>query len=335
MGETIAGKLHARQFQPTQNLAAARTGGAADPEGLKALSPHLNLKQVKAVVFDIDGTLYSLASGPFVKRYMELVKNHLPAERYPAFVAEWGRALAGRSPFRSGRVFDVSGGRVLVLDKSGKVAEAYEKWGGRVPPHEVRKNYPNPIANKQEGYVFMEGGAWALTGLARSFGIGYDENEGIYQQIYDEIAKEPHKFFAAPDKALSKFFTDLKNHGIKIAVMSNTPDPMASIILETMGVKDKVGIFVPAARKPVNSEANLKEIMTKFGVKPGEVLSVGDSVGNDLDVPRSLGMQTVLLEDFPVENQKSADAKGKSIGSLDRAFNDMWQDKEDQDANAA
>jgi len=71
----------------------------------------------------------------------------------------------------------------------------------------------------------------------------------------------------------------------------------------------------------------LQTILQNFGLKPHEVLSVGDSVTNDLEPPHQMGMQTVLIEDFPVDTEEGVDAKGKEIANLIHSYAHVWTQK--------
>lgn len=301
----------------------ARESGAA--HSLEKLDPSFDLKRVKAIVFDVDGTLYSLSRGRYVQRYLEMAKERMSPANFSAFTAEWNKALAGKSPFVSGRVYDGARSKILVTDREGKATEAYETWGARLSPAETRKLYPAPIDLKNPDYLSMEGGTWVLTGIARSFGIDAKTDDAMRQIGYKEVAANPGDFFKYNPK-LSKFFSDLKSRNYKIAVMTDTLGQFAEPLLKTLGVpRSTIDAFIPDANKPFSSAANLTKIADDFGLKPADFLSVGDSVGKDLDVPRALGMQTLFVEDFPVQTMTGVGAKGKSIDSVIDAFNALWE----------
>ncbi len=77
------------------------------------------------------------------------------------------------------------------------------------------------------------------------------------------------------DQELQDFLFSLKNLGVKIAFVSNNTPQRVSLFNEPFGF-----FTVPDAHKPLRSA--LKPVITHFGVKPKEVLLVGDQLLTDV-----------------------------------------------------
>lgn len=89
-------------------------------------------------------------------------------------------------------------------------------------------------------------------------------------------------------------------------------------VLQDFGILDCFKKVVESARVGVRKpDSGIFEIAIKFlGLKPEEVLVVGDSIKNDIDPAKKLGCQTLLLEGKGWDNTP-LNHEGPSIKALD------------------
>jgi putative hydrolase of the HAD superfamily len=89
----------------------------------------------------------------------------------------------------------------------------------------------------------------------------------------------------------------LRRRGLRLAVVSNW-DSRLTRILEEHGLRTRFDTVVISAevgwRKP--HPAIFRRTLEALGVAPGEVLHVGDSVGDDVEGARAAGVRPVLLD---------------------------------------
>ncbi len=88
----------------------------------------------------------------------------------------------------------------------------------------------------------------------------------------------------------------LRGHGLKIAVVSNLAKPYGAPFLELLPFEPDVHAFSyeVGARKP---EAPIYRYAWEgIGCTPEELLMVGDSLQNDYQTPRALGLHALWLD---------------------------------------
>lgn len=120
--------------------------------------------------------------------------------------------------------------------------------------------------------------------------VHYEEGRALYREIF---AKDPLYKVTAFD-GMKETLAELKNRGVRLAVLSNKPHPAAVTAIETVYGKDCFDIILGQQegipRKPSPEGAWL--ITDRFGIKPEECMYVGDT-NTDMQTGKGAGMMTI------------------------------------------
>ena len=113
-------------------------------------------------------------------------------------------------------------------------------------------------------------------------------------RTYREIFRENCMYEAKPYEGIPELLKDLKERGIRIAVLSNKPDPQARDVVEQLFGRDLFdlvqGQMEGIPRKPAPDGA--LRIAELFGAEPWECLYAGDT-NTDMQTGNAAGMFTV------------------------------------------
>ncbi|OQP01175.1 hypothetical protein B1689_05825 [Geobacillus sp. 44C] len=102
----------------------------------------MNNRNVKAIVFDLDGTLYEETH--HFEYYAAQVAKRLRKEDQHRFWEDYRAVLSGRHPLRIGSVYDAGEDLILLL-QNGIVSEAYRWNGEKLGAAEVKTIYPGQV----------------------------------------------------------------------------------------------------------------------------------------------------------------------------------------------
>lgn len=125
--------------------------------------------------------------------------------------------------------------------------------------------------------------------LAKEVGLAAQ----VTQKIDIDIAAEISSMRLYPEVA--ETLTKLKKSDLKWGIISNLAAPYAQPLLDLLPIAPDACIwsFAVGHRKP---EKEIYECAcTALGLKPSDILIVGDSYENDFNTPRQLGMRAKFL----------------------------------------
>jgi FMN phosphatase YigB (HAD superfamily) len=125
---------------------------------------------------------------------------------------------------------------------------------------------------------------------------------------YDKLNLIDVEPFLRVDLKLKQFLSKLKNNGLLIFLLTNSPTLQTKKILETVGLSnsifDHIFTWERGKEPPKPSRKPFAYIFKKFGIKSEECIMVGNEIKVDLRVAHSLHIHTVgiNLETRPDEN---------------------------------
>ncbi len=146
--------------------------------------------------------------------------------------------------------------------------------------------------------------------MYREVGI---ENQSIFEKFLKEtIGKVDFKILAAgiaayrrvkaghlvPYAHVRETLIKLKERGLKLGIVSDAPKLQAWLRLAEMNLAEFFDIVIAledtGQLKP--SELPFKQAIKKLGLKPGEILFVGDNPERDIKGAKAVGMHTALAK---------------------------------------
>lgn len=261
---------------------------------------------IRAVVFDLDGTLYE------DKRHFDFYMDALArrvADRFGpaasrAALAAYRGGIDGVHPLRPGRAYDALADLVLALD-GNRVVRAWRFDGDELPPREVGRRYPGPVDPDQVDLISVGDLWWIPLCVARHFGLDRD--------AVREAFLETREFLAAPDTTLvpvpglAELLRRLRGR-VVLALATNSPQPDSEAILTKLELFELLEPKSYLSRKPHGLPAVLEAAAGAAGVGLGQVLSVGDNLRNDIVPARALGCRTLFIDPHGLAGPEDADA---------------------------
>ena len=157
----------------------------------------------------------------------------------------------------------------------------------RLPYRSIMKRWGNGAADCYQAIMTRDA---SLAEFAREAGLSREETA----LLEAHVAEETDSMCLFPE--VSQTLETLQEHGVKIAVVSNLAQPYGAPCLELLPFEPDVRAFSyeVGARKP---EAPIYRYAWEgLGGVPGEFLMVGDSLQNDYQAPRELGLHALWLD---------------------------------------
>ncbi|KJE28405.1 MULTISPECIES: HAD family hydrolase [Geobacillus] len=256
---------------------------------------------IKAIVFDLDGTLYE-ETGHF-DYYAEQVAKRLCETDRPRFWNDYRAVLAGRHPLRIGVVYDTKEDLILQLEE-GNVREA-RRWSGEpLTKLEIETVYTKPVAVDLDRFFSIGDLWWVPSSIGRHYGLANADTYAAFLKTREWMMGPEFKMNGAP--GLAETLTELRKKAA-LVLMTNSPEPDSEAILRKLGLADVFHHKIFQAAKPIKTAAHLEAIRARFGVDYRQMLCVGDNVGNDIAPARRLGCRTMLVDTYGLAKQGDAD----------------------------
>ena len=257
------------------------------------------MKHIKAVIFDLDGTLYQ--DYTFLGRYIQhMLKEQLTPQELEEVIQEAYAILEGNHPIRIGYYYSYENQKVYAQE-SLKPTACYS-WDGQV--------HMQTAAEKN--CLFYIGDPWGIAGLyAEKFNVDGAIRMKAFDQVRKEMLCEPYKIYR--HQALFEAISGLKLK--KKVFMTNTPGPSALEFVEYLGIKEHFNEYVFDAKKPKGMQQMIEKLMGE-GYRPDEILSIGDNPFNDLYPVKNYGGKTCLISRYAHADSTQWDAEVQTIEEL-------------------
>jgi HAD superfamily hydrolase (TIGR01549 family) len=174
--------------------------------------------------------------------------------------------------------------QAVFFDAFGTLCEIREK---RNPYKPIIKAWLSGVANAYQALMTRNCSPGELAGEAGC-------TPETIQKIEEGIAVEVASMCLYPETPF--VLETIKKHGLKWAIVSNLATPYAEPLLKLLPFAPDACAwsFAVGYKKP---EANIYRHACKMlDMEPSSVLMVGDSLENDYNMPRQLGMQARYLK---------------------------------------
>jgi FMN phosphatase YigB (HAD superfamily) len=258
--------------------------------------------QPKVIVFDLDGTLYEDIH--HFSFYAERLKVKLPTDKQEVFWTEYKLAEEGEHTPRIGRVYDALKDLVLI-QQDGLVKEAF-KWDGTpLSMEEVNQLYPEQITIDLETMLSIGDLWWIPACVAFHHGLSGEDGHQAFLETRNYMMTPEFKMNKIKD--FSETLQDLKNHGIKLVLLTNSPEPDSEVILTKLDLQTVFDKKIFNGEKPTLTTKRFEEVAHEFNVKYNEILSVGDNWINEILPAQKLGCSTILIDAHQISHEESAD----------------------------
>jgi FMN phosphatase YigB (HAD superfamily) len=261
----------------------------------------MNKGNVKAIVFDLDGTLYEETH--HFEYYAAQVAKRLREEDQHHFWEDYRAVLSGRHPLRVGSVYDAGEDLILFL-QNGFVSEAYRWNGEKLAVAEVKAIYPRQVKVDLDRLFSIGDLWWVPSSIGRHYGL---TNKDTYAAFL-----ETRKWMMGSDfemkgvAGLAETLEQLKNRTVLI-LMTNSPEPDSEAILNKLKLADVFHHKIFQAGKPIKTASHLQTIRDRYHIQYEEMISIGDNLENDILPARRLGCRTIFIDAHRLAKQGDAD----------------------------
>ncbi|MEH7123678.1 HAD family hydrolase [Bacillus sp. JJ1773] len=257
------------------------------------------IKKVKAVIFDLDGTLYQ--DYTFLGRYIQhMLKEQLQKSDLEQVIKEAYSILEGSHPIRIGYYYNRENQKVYAHENLNPTA--CFSWDG--------EEYEDGMAENK--HLFYIGDPWGIAGLyAQKYNVDISKKMMVFDLVRKEMLCEPNKIYR--HKALFDAISEL-NVENKV-FMTNTPEPSGSEFVKYLEIEHHFDEYIFDAKKPNGMQLKMEQMLAE-GYEPYEILSVGDNPFNDLYPVKNLGGKTCLISGYSHADSTEWDVKVQTIEEL-------------------
>lgn len=280
------------------------------------------LHEIEVVLFDLDGTLYQ--DGTFYKRYLELLfKEGSYAASLEEMLEEMDCLLEGRHTSSIGDWYHPS------TDTWSR--ETGETLGNPLDlPHRDWKGIEVKVEPNQspDTPAIYAGDAWSLVSIFTvKHGIGEVKRQESFQQVRKEMLQGSSSF--ERHAGLYEAIRQLSGVRLKL-LLTNSPENTGREFIAALGASELFTDIVYGAGKPVGMEHFMTELMKQEGLRPEQILSIGDHAWNDLYPVRKLGGRTAWISAYPSSDPSPWDVRLTTLDELASFLVDIQLSKHKQ-----
>lgn len=268
------------------------------------------MKDIKVVVFDLDGTLYE--DTHHFDYYAARLCEKLDRTYKDAFYQDYEAVLKGLHPLKIGMVYD--GHQDLILShKNGMVKEAFTWEGTEVSRDEVTRLYPNKLQFDYHSMINVGDLWWVPSSIARHYGISPEEAGASfietrkYMMTPGFILKEVPGF----KEIIERLATDKK-----LILLTNSPQEDSEVIISKLGFQDLFDECIYDGQKPNRTKEHLSKIKDHYHIDFQQMLCIGDNAINEITPAKELGCKTILIDPHGISEAFEADIIVRNIEGL-------------------
>lgn len=268
-----------------------------------------DFSQISTIIFDLDGTLYE--DTHHFAYYADKIKNKLPTELQEAFQREYDCVISGNHTLKIGRMYDLKEDKILVVIK-GEVKEAFEWEGKPLTKETINKLYPNSITIDMDRFFSIGDMWWVPSTIGRHLGLKTQDTQQSFLETR-EFMKGPD-FKMNPVEGFKELLYDLRELGINLILLTNSPEPDSEAILDKLGISEVFSKKIFNGRKPTKTVEHFYSLKEEFQSDFSQMLSVGDNWLNEILPATDLGMPTIFIDSHGIGHKDSADVVVKTVG---------------------
>lgn len=270
------------------------------------------MKEIEAVIFDLDGTLYQDVS--FHRRYIAyLLEGTEHEEQTDRFIEIADQILRNNHPVKIGCFYDFK----LDCAWQGNRDEVTEviTWDGeRLNPEKLNRG---PWAENRvfpHDSFFYIGDAWSVVALlAKRFSLSYDKIKEAFTRLRESMLSEPYVIRRhQPLIDAIHSLTPLKR---KILI-TNTFAASGRKFVQYLGLERCFDQIIYDGNKPQGMDFVVKALLQDGQYKPQQILSIGDNAWNDLHPVHRAGGRTIWVSPFTSVDTEHWDAACTSLDEL-------------------
>jgi FMN phosphatase YigB (HAD superfamily) len=270
----------------------------------------MKLNEVKAIVFDLDGTLYE--DTHHFKYYAESISRRLPKNLHEKFMLEYNSAVSGKHTLKVGRIYDTE--KDLIIEhRTKKVRNAYTWDGEALEKSKVKELYDGEVEIDMQRFISI-GDLWWMPGvIGLHYGLHRPEIHSCFLETREYMMSK--EFVMHPVQNFKEMLEDL-NPYIKLILLTNSPEPDSETILEKLGIEHVFHKKIFQGKKPSKTLERFEEVCKEFNLCFNEILSIGDNYINDILPVKNTGCKTIYIDTYHIGHKEDADYVVYSISEV-------------------
>ncbi|WP_209121608.1 HAD family hydrolase [Alkalihalobacillus sp. BA299] len=261
---------------------------------------------VKLIIFDLDGTLYEDNSS--VSRFVEhLLVNTSYEKDIPYYQKQLIAILRGDHGIQLGSYYDPKSKYALnIVDGQVKTAMNWEGKQTEFPMDTDKLMYSK---DHQDLLIYI-GTPWnlfsMLTGLLE---LSTEKHQDAIRKLRYEMVM--NRTITRHDR-LQK---TIRNLPLKKVLISNTYEASGKEFLTYLQLEQAFNEIIFSARKPGGMKHYIDEALNN-GIKPHQILSIGDNWVHDLDYVTQVGGRTCWVNPYRGYSHHSVDIRVHNLDEL-------------------
>lgn len=257
------------------------------------------LKDIKVMIFDLDGTLYQ--DYTFLGRYLRYMLNdQLTEQELQQQINEAYAILEGNHLVRFGYFYNYENQKVYTHEKlkpissfSWEETEQVEVEGMIAP-------------------LFYIGDPWCIAAVfGDRHNVSEEKRKHAFEFVRKEMTSEPYRIHR--HDPLFEVLTNLEMD--RKIFMTNTPGPSGPEFVKHLKLEHVFDEFFFDAGKPEGIQFVLERLISE-GYQPHQILSVGDNPFNDLYPVKHAGGRTCLISQYKHADLTVWDESVKTVEEL-------------------
>lgn len=257
--------------------------------------------EVKAIVFDLDGTLYE--DTHHFKFYAQSISGRLSQELQERFMLEYNSAVSGKHTLKVGKIYDTEKD-LLIEHRTRKVRNAYTWDGEALEKSKVKELYDGEVEIDMQRFISI-GDLWWIPGvIGLHYGLDRTEIHCCFLETREYMMSK--EFIMHPVQGFRETLEYLHSD-MKLILLTNSPEPDSETILKKLGIEHVFHKKIFQGKKPTRTMKRFEEVCKEFDLGFNEILSAGDNYINDILPVKNAGCKTIYIDTYHIGNKEDAD----------------------------
>ncbi|MFP4634773.1 MAG: HAD family hydrolase [Nitriliruptoraceae bacterium] len=259
---------------------------------------------VRAVVFDLDGTLYE--GEAFLPVYLDELGVHTGID-LSAARTQVEAILVGQHQVGLGDLYDPRTDRILRAP-AWRLVEAVT-WDGQ-PVDDPRIGR---AVTPAERLTYL-GDAWQVVRVvAEHLGAPLDGVRAAFRAVREAINADPDRLLDT--SALPQVLAELHRFEHR-SVLTNTTEELGRDLVAALGLDAWFETIRYGARKPAGTEAWLQEVIAELDAEPDQVLCIGDNHYNDVLPAVRSGCRAVWVDPYGLDPHRGPEVRVDRVAEV-------------------
>lgn len=259
---------------------------------------------VRAVVFDLDGTLYE--GDAFVAAYLDELAHHTSID-VPVARTQVAAILAGDHPVGFGDLYDPETDRVLRAP-AWRIVEGTTWEGEPVDDPRIGR-----AVTPAEQLIYL-GDAWQVVRVvAEHLGAPRDGIRAAFRAVRLAINAEPERLLDT--SALPQVLAELHRFEHR-SVLTNTGEELGRELVAGLGLAPWFESIRYGARKPAGTEVWLEEVIATLDAAADQVLCIGDNHYNDVLPAVRTGCRAIWVDPYGLDPHRGPEVRVARVAEV-------------------